>query len=342
MDLASGVWGDVFVGLVGGFLVAVVNQIAKIVKNKRLEKKFPISGRYVTEFEDEENGEKISYTALANLKQEGKKIKGITTENGRKYILEGEISSGGHIHGIYYSEDPIDMGVGNFFLKIDGKRNMFGLWSGYDSINDKINSGRYIFKPIKETIEIKNMEKLYFPHIIAIADKQLGSHYVTIEMLNRCIENPEKYVCKVAIDTSDKRVVGFYISYILLPEEIDEIVVIDQKIVPRMLKCAPIIGVIKTVAVDGAYQGKSVGTSLCQDSIEEFLKRNVRTICTVAWKSIQGTNLKGVLKNLKFDELVELKEYWKEDSVKNGFDCPVCGKPPCVCSAVIYGLNIIT
>jgi hypothetical protein len=42
----------------------------------------------------------------------------------------------------------------------------------------------------------------------------------------------------------------------------------------------------------------------------------------------------------EFEFRIELPNYWKEDSIKENFTCPVCGNPPCLCSAVIYGMNI--
>ena len=54
------------------------------------------------------------------------------SEDSRKWILEGQLSEEGHIHGIYYSEDAIDKRTGVFFLKIHSRRHMSGLRSSLD------------------------------------------------------------------------------------------------------------------------------------------------------------------------------------------------------------------
>lgn len=344
MNLLLGIaWENILIGLIGGLLVSFLTYIKTFIKNKRMEKKFPISGEYISNFEDEIEGTKVTCTAPAVLKQNGNKIKGYTIfeEDDRKWVLEGEISNEGHIHGIYYAENPIDKGIGNFFLKVDNKRNMIGLWSGFDSANNRIESGRYRFKPVRQDIIIKAVEHRYIPHIISIADRNIGEQYLTEELINNCINDTNNYICKVAIDNDSKKVVGFYISYIVNPQSINTVINVTPNQIPRMFKYPSKIGVLKTIAVDNKYQGYSIGTLLSKDSIEEFRARNVPTICTIAWKSKNGTNLEGVLKRLNFEKVLEIKDYWKEDSINNSFECPVCGEPPCRCSAEIFGLNIL-
>lgn len=77
---------------------------------------------------------------------------------------------------------------------------------------------------------------------------------------------------------------------------------------------------------------------LVKDSIDEFKRREIKTVCSIAWKSKYRTNIGGILKRLGFEQILEIQNYWKEDSIEKGYSCPVCGGPPCKCSAVIYNL----
>lgn len=98
---------------------------------------------------------------------------------------------------------------------------------------------------------------------------------------------------------------------------------------------------IKTIAVAQEYQGYSVGTRLINDSIKEFKERKITTICTVAWKNKERTNLQGIMEHMGFKRLLKIDNYWKQISEEEGFHCPVCGAPPCQCSAEIFGLNLL-
>lgn len=339
-------FGDIFknilVGVIGALLVALINYFAKFYKSKRLEKKFPISGQYISKYEDMENGNLVMKTAPAIFKQKGKKITGETTFDGvRKWIIEGEISFQGHIHGIYYAEDPIDKGIGNFFLKVDNFKNMTGLWSGYDSENNSITSGKYIFKPINENIEIVDIEEKFIPHIINISDNQIGNSYITKDLLNSCILNKDNYIGKVAIDTLQQKVSAFCISYTINNEDLNAIFTLNKDKIPRVLQYSNSLGFIKSIAVHEKYKGYGVGTKLIQNSIDEFCKRGRTTIFTIAWKSKESINLKGVLENLDFHNVLEIPNYWKKDSLEKQYKCPVCGIPPCECSAVIYIKTLI-
>lgn len=57
---------------------------------------------------------------------------------------------------------------------------MFGLWSGYDSVNGKITSGKYIFHPVYKDFTIIDLEKGYIPQLLDIADEELGKDYLTL------------------------------------------------------------------------------------------------------------------------------------------------------------------
>lgn len=136
--------------LLSAAVVGLLVRFRRVLYNKYLEWQYPVSGRYITRFEDEINGNEVTITAPAKLEQEGKKVTGSTkmSDDNREWYLEGDISSSGYINGIYHALDPHDRGVGNFFLYINHDKTMEGIWSGYDEVNDKISSGRYTFLPV--------------------------------------------------------------------------------------------------------------------------------------------------------------------------------------------------
>ena len=148
---------------------------------------------------------------IVQLTQKGKEIKGTTKMDSRIWILEGEISDSGYIYGIYYAESIHDKGVGNFFLEFTNDGNLEGLWSGYDSINKKIVSGRYLFKKIPRIVISKVSEKS-LPTILHIADKQLGNDYINANDFMQ--DDFLKFQASI-----DNKIVGFITSKEITIEE---------------------------------------------------------------------------------------------------------------------------
>lgn len=331
-------WENIFVGLLGAAIVGVVSFLSKYIKNKIIERKFPVAGEYLTKYEDELDGEKINYSAPAVLKQNGDRITGYTymQEDDRKWIIEGQLSANGHIHGLYNAEDPLDMGIGNFFLKIDHNKNMSGLWSGYDSVNQKITSGKYQFFPIVKNYTIIDLERVHIPQLLEISDNQLGKDYLSFEDLDQAISNRDKFICKVAFNRSDNKIMAFCLCPIIEPNNINTIIKLSGRPMPRSVLHSELVGIIKTVAVGERYQGRGIGRNLTSACYKELLQKRVQSICSVAWKQDGHVNIGGILISLGLKVHVEISDYWMDDSLEKGYDCPECGQPPCHCTAVIY------
>ena len=327
-------WENIFIGLLGAAIVSFITFFIRQIKNKILEHKFPLNGQYITQYEDIVDGNKVILTAPAVLKQHGNKIKGKTNlGDDKSWILEGTILNTGSLHGVYYSESPWDKGLGNFFLSIDSDTKMKGLWSGYDSANDIISSGKYTFTPVMRKLNIVNFTKKDKSSILRISDNELGKDYFTVQDLDFFADNTKTSFCKVA--KYNNRIVGFAMSIVLTHDELLEYLKLDSKDLPPFIMASEKICVIKTVAVDNKCQRMGIGYKLVESLLKECKKNNIHDYASVAWKSSNGTNIKGVLESFNFSAYKEIPDYWTEDSIKEGFQCPVCGNP-CHCSAIMY------
>lgn len=327
-------WENIFIGLLGAGIVSVLTFSIEYIKNKRIEHKFPLSGNFITKYEDLVDNQIVVYTALAKLKQSGNKIHGETWLGTRKWILDGTIVvESGNVYGIYYSESPWDKSIGEFFLSIDANKKMRGLWSGYDSVNDFINSGKYAFEPMLEDIEIVNFLKKYSSQILHMADCELGKNYLDLSDLALFADKNSLSMCKIA--KSGNKVIGFATSFVISVKDLQQQIHLTAKNLPKFVKASEQICMIKTVVVDGNYQGKGVGYALIESLLTEWHSAGINDFACIAWKSKDGINIKGLLESFGFTAYTEIKDYWKEDSTNEGFDCPVCGNP-CHCSAVIY------
>jgi ribosomal protein S18 acetylase RimI-like enzyme len=328
-------WENIIVALLAGGLVSSLSYLKTFIARRRIEKKFKITGEYISKFEDEHEGKKIVTSAPVVLTQKGYKIYGETylSNENRKWILEGNISLDGHIYGVYSAEDPIDKSIGNFFLKVDHKHKMEGLWSGFDSSNNKINSGKYSFFPVNKNIKIQNYEPKYIPQILALSDKQLGQDYLNIESLTKIFTHPNNYL-SLAMDNNGT-LAGFCLGYIIDSNRIEQEFKINLKDTPNIIKSTKKLAVLKTIAVSEKYQGLGIGSNLVKNCTEHFKRKDLGIICSIGWKSKNGTNIERILIGAGFEKLNEIPKFWNSDSIEKNYNCPVCGNP-CNCSAVIF------
>jgi hypothetical protein len=205
MGLLGVTWSNILVGILAALLVGTATQLKDYAYDKYLERQYPVAGDYITTFEDEEDGEEFVATAPAKLEQQGKAITGRTAmpDDDRQWTLEGEISEEGYINGIYYAVDPHDRGVGNFFLYINHDRNMEGLWSGYDEVNDQISSGRYTFTPVFDAFQLQELAAENIPAVVDIADRRLGRDYLSADLLKSSLKEESDYFTRIAVVESE-------------------------------------------------------------------------------------------------------------------------------------------
>lgn len=372
MGLLGVAWSNILVGVAAALLIGAGTWAKDEAYNKYIERKYPVAGDYLTKFEDEEDGTEIVATAPANLKQNGREIDGrtIMPNDDREWILEGEISTSGYLNGVYYATDPHDRGVGNFFLYINYDRNMEGLWSGYDEVNQQISSGRYTFTPLFDAYTIRPLTADLIPSVIDIADQKLGKNYLETDLLEYSTDSESSYFTQVAtVDSSfksdesiaerlaervldngpvvseddvgfhlkfDSRVVGFCLGAVFSIPELLDYLHIGENELPKAIAHSERIGLVRTIAVQDEFESQGIGTKLVGDCIDECLSRDATALCAVGWKEDGRVNIGGIMNHFGFQKAAEYEEYWYDESVEKGYWCERCGDPPCTCSGVLF------
>lgn len=327
-NLFNSLLEELIIAAFGGVFVLIATKTISKFKKLKLEKKYPISGKYLSSYEDELDGKKVVIKAPVVLSQNGHRIKGITEFEGRTWILSGELSSYGYIHGIYHAESVHDRGIGNFFLEfmIDG--DMRGLWSGYDSVNKIIQSGKYSFTKIPEIL-ITKIKTNQIPNVISIAEKQLGEAYISIDDLKN-----EDNIAIVA--SVDGKIVGFCVGKVELITDIYKRIpqLAEKKL--QQFEVIKSVGLIASMATDPDFTGRGIGDKLLGDCIEKLKNSGSKTLLMNGWKSENGIHIGSLAKKYGFKEILEIKNFWYEDSKIHRYKCPSCGEPPCKCGAVIF------
>ena len=325
----EGTTKEIVVGILGGLIVWAGASLKRFVVNRLDRHRFPLAGEYISQFEDETHHGKVWVSAPAKLKQHGLKVDGVTYIGDKRWRLSGTIDpKGGYVSGVYGAENPYDRGVGNFFLMIQQNNDLVGLWSGYDSTNEKISVGGYRFHKVAP-VKIRKVSKETAASCMAIAENQLGKDYIP----EKDFLNTDFYPVYGMVKYD---VAGFAIGKAFEQQGfLNKFPKVAQRM-PNALPWADTIGMVSSVAIRQDYQGRGVGYLLVRDVLQHFDGHNISMMVMLGWATSDGVHIAGIARALGFTEKGTIPEYWHEDSLAKGYQCPVCGDPPCHCSAVLY------
>jgi len=320
---------NVAIAAIGGSITVITKYIFKIYKRKNLEKKHPIRGEYISEYEDTVEGKKIIIKAPMQVHQKGKNVFGKTNFDHREWFLEGEITDDNYLYGRYYAKTVRDKGFGNFFFKIEINGDMNGLWSGYDSKNRNIQSGNYRLKKkvVTEITHITNEKEIHAA--LSIAEQQLGQSYIS----------GRDFIDKNNISllaTANKIVVGFSIGKIKTIGQLYKDIPQLKGNNIRHLEIVKNVGLISAIATDEKYKVRGVASTILKRTMHELENKGVNILIMIAWVSSAGMQIGTIAKSFGFREILKIENFWEKDSIKHHYTCPTCGKPPCTCTAVIF------
>ncbi|SCY56949.1 GNAT family N-acetyltransferase [Desulfoluna spongiiphila] len=319
-------------GLIGAIGASCVVFFSAQIRNWYLNRKFQISGHYLTSFEDIVDGETVTAKAPANINQNGVNIKGETELTpGKSWVIEGKVSTNG-IYGVYFAKSIYDTGVGNFFLQKNSNGDLEGIWSGFDHENKMINSGKYFFhKKIKINVFIDTKGK-YTTNILDLSSRTLGVDYLTKN------DFTDQDVVFVACDKKTNKFLGFsrskYLNESSLKKELKNKEISQFKDIVYSSQKDKLV-IINTVAVEPFFQGRGIGRKIVKETIQSEPLNEAEVIISTAWKGKKGVNIGGVLSSLGFVNCHEFPKFWHEESKELNYKCPDCGIP-CNCSAVMF------
>ena len=337
----QGVFADVVVGLIGAGIVALFGIGIARARDSILSQRFPLRGVYRSVFEDTEDGKITSEKAIATLHQRGRRVWGPTTLlNGeRTWNLDGHIDDGGRIWGRYTSDDPHDNGLGAFFLELQSDGHLEGMWTGYDSVNKLVSTGRYVFWPIV-SYPTSPMIEAQLDGALSVLGNALGARYVTREELAPYILGGEKRAF-VAI-SKQSTVVGA--ATIDLPISSDGILgLLPDDQIATVVKRLPELsfnrtGLLRSVAVSPKARGHGIATDLIKAAVDSLWADGATNILSIGWTDEQGCHIQGPLQSIGFESQGDVTGFWTEDSIKNDYGCPSCGTP-CKCTARLFVLS---
>jgi ribosomal protein S18 acetylase RimI-like enzyme len=330
-ELVTGVAsGTVLAGLGYGS-----NKLVGFIKEYLLNRKYNLSGEYLTTYEDNQRGARVVVKAIATLKQKGKTITGKTGEtvhgqaDRKEWELKASVVRDRYITGYYANVDILQHGIGTFFLKIENNLDLEGSWSGYDEENNQVSSGKYVFRKTVP-VQIRNIKRSEYNTVLNLGSGYLGDGYV-LGLLHE-----ERYETLVAEYNGE--VVGF-VSFGLLDQNdvpaplFSELINKDHGL--RKAHKGKGVYLLVSACVEKKWRGRGIGVKLLKEAIGTIRARKPSFILSMAWKYDGKVHSEGMLIQQGFEQVKEIQNFWKQFSEENNAKCPICGIP-CTCSAVVY------
>ncbi len=169
------------------------------------------------------------------------------------------------------------------------------------------------------------------PTILQIADDAFGKSYISREMLiNR------KVFVRVATDYAGS-IIGFSSGIVNDTKLLHTILHSFPQAIRKALTDFRVIGITKSLAVRNDMRNCGIGTLLFADRMEVFKSKGVEVVLMPGWQKPDGSiSINTIARRFGFQQLGVVNNYYYEESLRRGFYCPVCGAPPCQCSAAIY------
>jgi hypothetical protein len=127
-------------------------------------------------------------------------------------------------------------------------------------------------------------------------------------------------------------VAGFSLFRSFPLEQIKKQLLLDPAWIDENLGPGP-VGLRRSTGVRVAYRDQQIGPLLIRESMN--LLNDHPVIVSVVWDQ-GGKHIGPLLERNGMHMALEVPDYWAKDSEERGYDCPVCGLPPCDCKAFIY------
>ena len=144
--MISDLLASVIVSGLGAALAYGATRAWVLLRAVRLRQLSSLDGAFVTQYEQEQDGQLVMRRALTQMSQMGLRVRGITTEleSDRSWELEGEIDQSGFLRGTYRATGSESTSARTLLLAIDRSGDaLSGLWASCDAVDCEVTSGQY-------------------------------------------------------------------------------------------------------------------------------------------------------------------------------------------------------
>ena len=184
-------------------------------------------------------------------------------------------------------------------------------------------------------MEIKPIKLTDVDFIKKLADESFGASYITTDHILSHLDSTDKF----AFCLFDKQeLIGFLFLKTYSNDTIQNYFLTQQEWFTNYFKSTKVIAVVTQIALTKEHRLLGLSKLLFNSSID-FIKPKCNTIISICWVKDETNNMKFLLLNNGFTNIKTLSNYWLQDSIEKGYQCEICGTPPCKCGAEVFELK---
>jgi GNAT superfamily N-acetyltransferase len=171
-----------------------------------------------------------------------------------------------------------------------------------------------------------------FPECLALVDRTQGEGILVLDYFERCASESDKLLLLALLDGN---LVGVAAARVLPQDGFDYYLPFGREAVLDLFQHHR-VGLMSTASVVEPLQGQGIGQELARRRIQWMNDAGCTAQIAVSWESGLAHTSDRVFAKVGFKCLSQVKGFFEEDSTHRGWNCPVCGSPPCRCSASFY------
>jgi GNAT superfamily N-acetyltransferase len=172
-----------------------------------------------------------------------------------------------------------------------------------------------------------------FPAALELLNRTQGRDIFGPQYMSERTSDPESFVVGAFVGAE---LVGVGVAQLL--SEFEYYQTFDREI-PSELKDRT-VGSLSTLCVHERFRGKGIGKRLSRRRLEWLIERKCEVTLGVSWVSGLPHTSDRVFEALGFKAVKTVSNFYYDTSLKHPFSCPGCERSPCICSAVLYRLDL--
>ncbi|MEO5803594.1 MAG: GNAT family N-acetyltransferase, partial [Verrucomicrobiota bacterium] len=171
----------------------------------------------------------------------------------------------------------------------------------------------------------------FFPVCRALVDRTQGKNVFPADYYTQCIANPDQLLLLALLKGE---LVGVASARRLPSDGSAYYAPFGNEAVELFRQHR--VGSMESASVEESWQGHGVGRELGRRRVAWLEEMGCDVIVGIAWESGSPHTSDRVFLRLGFEPLARVQDFYVNISVQRGFICPVCGPPPCRCSASLF------
>jgi GNAT superfamily N-acetyltransferase len=171
------------------------------------------------------------------------------------------------------------------------------------------------------------------PECLALLERTQGKGIFEPDYFGRCASGEGDRLLLIAL--LEGKLAGIATARVLPENDFDYYVPFGKEAVEQLFQQHR-VGSMETASVTESLQGQGIGQELTRHRIRWLSEAGCTAVIGVLWESGLANTSDRVFTKLGFERLSQVRGFYAHDSVRRGFICPVCGSPPCRCSASLY------